>query len=335
MMVSEVYKATLAASGKLKLRAKARLADGEPGDVFEACVLLHETARAEQRAVDALTLCPAETRLLASVEQCWSLVEGRDPPEAGKVWGQILRARGELDPGTANAMLARLTPKYTEQQQAFAKAITGSPTLMRLRDARSMVTTSVVERKRARKELDALLAAYPGATSFWWMAYRLAEADGDKQAAWDALSKARRLAPENSRFEAMSLLVAAWALSIPEADKHLTRVRGRFDAAGAEACLMYALAEIQLARRSKAGARSVRWERARDAAQAGRSTSRNKGLYKNLVAAELLTSALLAGATPTMDILYRAGLTQLAVTSIPEADVVELFTASVRTGMAA
>jgi hypothetical protein len=232
-------------------------------------------------------------------------------------------------------MLARLTPKYTEQQQAFAKAVTGSATLMRLRGARSMVAASVVERKRARRDLDTLLTAYPGATSFWWMACRLAEADDDKKAAWDALSKARRLAPENPRFEAMSLLVAAWALSVAEADEHLSRVRGHFDTAGAEACLMYALAEIQLARRSKATARRARWERAHHAAQAGLSQSRSQGLYKNLVAAELLTATLLAGDKQTMDILYRAGLANLAVTSRSTADVVELFTESVRTGIAA
>jgi predicted Zn-dependent protease len=228
-------------------------------------------------------------------------------------------------------MLARLAPKYAEQQQAFANAVTASTTLKRLCDARSMVTTSVVERRRARKELDALVAAFPGATSFWWMAFRLAEADDDEKAAWDALSKARRLAPENPRFEAMSLLVAAWALSVAEADEHLTRVGGRFDTAGAEACLMYALAEIQLARRSKVEARRARWKRAHHAAQAGLSQSRSERLYKNLVAAELLIATLLAGDRPTMDILYRAGLANLAVTSSPTADVVELFTESVRT----
>ncbi len=332
-MVSEVYKATLAASGKLKLRAKARLADGEPHDVFEACVLLHETARAEQRAVDALMFCPPETRLMALIEQCWSLVEGRDPPEAGKLWGRILHASAEVDPDTANVMLTRLAPKYAEQRQAFAEAVTRSATLMRLREARSMVTTSEVERKRARKELDALLAAFPGATSFWWMTYRLAEADDDKMAAWQALSNARRLSPENPRFEAMSLFVAAWALSVAEADEHLARVRGRFDTAGAEMCLMYALAEMRLARCSKQPL--ARWVRAHEAALAGLSQARTEGLHRNLRAAELLTATLRAGAQPTMEILYRAGLAEVAVTAAPETDVVELFTESVRSDMAA
>jgi len=46
----------------------------------------------------------------------------------------------------------------------------------------------------------------------------------------------------------------------------------------------------------------------------------------------MLTAALLAGDKPTTDILYRAGLSDLAVSSPPKADVIELFTESVRTG---
>ena len=335
MTISEVYRASLAASGKLKLKAKARLADGAPYDVFEACVLLHETARMERRAVEALTLCPPETRLLASIEECWSLVEGLDPPEAGEAWGRILRERSEVDEGVARAMLLRLTPKYLDQQRAFAEDVNGSATMMRLRDAQRLVTTSATERKKARREVASLLATYPGTRSFWWMAYRLAEADDDKTGAWDALTKARRLAPDNPRFEAMSLLVGTWALSVQKADEHLARVRGRFESAGAEACLMYALAEMQLARRTRAAQRAIRWQRARAAAQAGLSQANSEGLHKNLRAAEMLTATLLAGDKPTVDILYRAGLTSLAVISRPRADVVELFTRSARTSIAA
>ncbi len=263
MVVSEIYRAQLSASGKLKLRAKARLADGGPDDAFEACVLLHETARTERRALAALPLCPPETRLRASVEECWSLVEGRDPPGAGEVWGRILGERAEVEQASAAAMLERLTTKYSEQQRAFAQAVAASKTLRRVHSARSLVPTSATERTRARQELAALLLDFPGATSFWWAAYRLAEADGDKRSAWDALTKARRLAPENRRFEATSLLAGAWALPVADADRHLARVRGRFDSAGAEACLMYALAEIRLARRDKKPSkRQGRWERA-------------------------------------------------------------------------
>jgi hypothetical protein len=55
-----------------------------------------------------------------------------------------------------------------------------------------------------------VLDAFPGTTSFWWLAYRFAEADGDKKAAWDALTRARRLSPSTPKFEAASLLAASW-----------------------------------------------------------------------------------------------------------------------------
>lgn len=47
-VVLDVYAARLPASGKLKLRAKALLAEGTPAATFDACVLLHEAARTER-----------------------------------------------------------------------------------------------------------------------------------------------------------------------------------------------------------------------------------------------------------------------------------------------
>ena len=40
-IVTDVYELNLAMSGKLKLRAYARLAEGSADTIFEACVLLH------------------------------------------------------------------------------------------------------------------------------------------------------------------------------------------------------------------------------------------------------------------------------------------------------
>jgi hypothetical protein len=45
---------SLANSGKLELRAKGLLATGGAEDLFDACALLHEAARIQQRAVKAL-----------------------------------------------------------------------------------------------------------------------------------------------------------------------------------------------------------------------------------------------------------------------------------------
>ena len=52
------YGLHLASSGKLKLRAQALLALGGSKEVFDACVLLHEAARIERLAVQALAHVP-------------------------------------------------------------------------------------------------------------------------------------------------------------------------------------------------------------------------------------------------------------------------------------
>lgn len=328
-IVSDVYALHLASSGKLKLRAKARLAEGSCEAIFEACVLLHEAARTERRAVDSLASCPAVTRLGAAIEECWCLVEGLDPPRAAEVWGQVLRDRQSVDPKAAEAMLSRLSPRYENAHREFAKAVSASATLLAVRDA-SAANAAADVRAKARKELVAVLDAFPGTTSFWWMSYRLAEADGDKKAAWEALTKARLLSPGNPRFEAMSLLVASWALPLAAADEHIARVRGAFDTAGAEACLMYAYAEINLARKPPASERESRYRRAREAVEAGLAQATSEGLRRNLKAAQLLLDDLLAGRQPTLQILYLAGLGELAAMSEPRANVIDVLTERVR-----
>jgi hypothetical protein len=162
------------------------------------------------------------------------------------------------------------------------------------------------------------------------MQYRLSEADQRKNDAWAALSRARRLAPDNARFLAMSLLVAVWALPRTAAEEHIAPLRGAFDRSGPEACLMYAFSEITLARKASPDERHQRWQRGLDAAQSGLAQAPPEGLRKNLKAAQMILEALLAGRKPTMDILYLAGLGELAIASMPTADVAEVLTASVR-----
>jgi hypothetical protein len=235
-----------------------------------------------------------------------------------------------VDSSTAEAILSRITPRFEASQREFASAVKSSPMLLATRDAGNLAVLNATERGRARDELASVLARFPGATSFWWMRYRLAEADERKKEAWEALSRARRLAPENRRFLAMSLLVAVWALPPAEAEKYIAPIRGSFDRSGAEVCLMYAFSEINLARKAPSAERHIRWQRGLDAAQSGLAQVESEGLRRNLKAAQMLLQALLAGRKPTMDILYLAGLSELAVTSKPSADVAEVLTASVR-----
>jgi hypothetical protein len=328
--VHDIYSVTLAGSGKLKLRAKALLADGGPEPEFRACVLLHEAARMQRRATEALLDCPPQTRLASAVEECWCLVEGLDPPRASNAWGDVLRARQAVDAPTADAIVHRLAPRYDALHSRFVRAVHAATTLRGLRDAQTLAALGTGDRVRARKELARVLAQFPGAASFWWMSYRLAEADGDKARAWNALGSARRLDPENPRFAAMSVLVAASALPFDEAETYLAGVRGAIEQAEPELCLMYALAEITLARDGVPQKRMSRWILARLAAEAGSARATSDGLRKNLRAVQLILGALIHGREPTMDLLYLAGLGELASTVKANADVVALLTTEVR-----
>ncbi len=326
----DLYAANVASSGKLKLRAKGLLARGDTDSVFDACVLLHEAARIESSAIQALPVCPPVTFLTAAVETCWCLVEGFDPPRAADAWGDVLRAREGVETRQADAIVARLAPRYSAIQHEFARTLSTSATLLAIRDAARLVGLAAAERASARKELAVVLGRFPGAASFYWLGYRLAEADDDKEAAWAALENAGRLAPDNPRFRAMSLLVAAWALPRAAAEEHLAAVRGSLERAGAEICLMYAHAELTLARKASAKERMSRWTRARDAAEAGIAQAGSEGLRRNLKATQLLLHELLAKRVPTTEILYLAGLSELAATAMPKADVLDLLTVRLR-----
>jgi hypothetical protein len=325
LAVHDVYRGNLATSGKLKLRAKALLAEGTGEATFQACVLLHEAARIQRLALEALPVCPPETRLASLIEETWCYVEGRDPPLAAEAWSEVLPAREEVEARAADGMLSRVIPLYAALQREFSLAVHASPEVLALREAGRLDHLPPDSLARARKELGRLLERFPGATSFWWMAYRLAESAGDRGGAWDALRRARELAPTNPRFLAMSVLVAAWALSPVEADKYLAAIRPTIaNRAEPEVCLMYGLAELRLAEHARASERPERWSRARDAADAGVARARTEGLRRNLKATQLIARELLAGRKPTMDILYRAGLSEVAATAKTNANVTKL-----------
>lgn len=329
--VHDVYEINLASSGKLKLRAKRQLAEDTPEATFEACVLLHEAARVQRLAVDALPLCPPVTQLASALEETWCYIEGRDPPRAAETWGSVLRARETVDPATVEAMLSKVQPLYETSRREFANAVNASPAVLAIWNAGRLDGLASGELTRARKELTRLLSLFPGASSFWWMAYRLAESARDRSRAWDALTRARRLMPTNPRFLAMSLLVAAWALPSSGAEEHLASIRPTIaDRAPAEVCLMYALAEITLARKASAAERKARWTRARDAADAGSARAEAEGLRRNLKATQLLLRELLAGREPTMEILYLAGLGEIAAAAKSNANVIDFLTERVR-----
>lgn len=332
MTVPEEYTFNIAGSGKLKLRAKALLAEGTREDLFEACVLLHEAARLQHRATMALGNLPPASQLASLVEECWCYVEGRDPPRAADVWGRVLQVRDRVEPPTAISILGRIGAHFEKSRREFSRAVNASPVLVSLAAEQSgwMSRVPPAMVAKARTELAKVLEKFPGATSFWWMHYRLAELADDRKEAWDGLSRAMRLAPENTRYRAMSFLIAAWALPAAAAEQHIASVRTTLDRSSSEECLMYAHAELTLARKGPVAERKTRWHRAREAAEIGLSLGGSIGLRKDLRAVQLLVGELLEGREPTIDVLYLAGLGEEATLAKPKVNLTEYLTKRVR-----
>jgi len=132
-------------------------------------------------------------------------------------------------------------------------------------------------------------------------------------------SRARRLDPENKRFFAMSLLLSTKALPTCEANTYVRQARASLYRASADVCLMYAHAELALAKVDRA---KERWRWAREATGIGLSKARSEGLRKSLHATQLILDRLLAGKSPEMDVLYLAGLGEVVAATPPEGDVI-------------
>ena len=92
---------------------------------------------------------------------------------------------------------------------------------------------------------------------------------------------------------------------------------------------MYAFAEITLARRGSASPN--RWKRARDAVELALPRIRSEAFRKDMAAVRLLLDEMSAGHKPGPDILYRAGLGSLAVTT--PGDVFDALLADARANM--
>jgi tetratricopeptide (TPR) repeat protein len=321
-----LHEINLVSSGKLKLRATARLAEGSDEAVFEACVLFHEAARFERRALEALSQCPAITRLTASVEECWCLVRGRDPHAAGDVWSRVLSEAQAIDSSTAASIMSRLKPEYEAAIRDFVTLIQRSPTLQLstralLRGAPSLVPQNAADRTAALKELRSLLKVFPGVPSLWSLLAHIEDTNENHLEAWKALQRALALAPDNQQFRALSLITATEALPRSDADAYLRQARPTLDKASAEVCVMYAFAEIQLAQSKKAG-RVERWQRALEAVDIAFPRTHSEGLRKNLTALRLLLRDLIDQRDADPNVLYRAGLGGLAATrSGPPMDV--------------
>lgn len=211
-------------------------------------------------------------------------------------------------------MLSRLRPRFDRTIKEFVRALEGHPALSPSGHVQVLVPLSAVAQKSALRELKALLKQFPGMPALWAGASRLAEATGNDKLTWKAIDRARRLAPENSNFHALSLQIAVQKLRSTEADEYLSQAYGDLHGAEAEVCLMYAFGEISLAERSPAN-RNERRKRALTAVDAAFPRSRWEWLTKTLIGVRLYLEAALAKRKADPNLLYRAGLGRLAAIS--------------------
>ena len=84
---------------------------------------------------------------------------------------------------------------------------------------------------------------------------------------------------------------------------------------------MYALAELRLARTGSSRDQQERWRAAQDVVRMGLAAEPTPSVRNNLRATELLVADYLAGRKPSVRLLYRAGLHDVAIHAKSDVDV--------------
>lgn len=315
-MTIAAYERLLAESGPWKLRATALLAQGDDESRFEAAVLLHDAVRAEARALEALEAPSPATRAGFAIERCFCLIDGLDPRGAIEAWGDVLSSTRELPEEAAAALRARIDRKYPPMERAFAARVQKHP---RVLSTGAAISGDARERARTRRQVEAFLHAYPGLAQLWFLRCLLDEAAGELGPAWKALTRARRLQPDESLYDATSFWLAPRALSKVKLAAYLAGAEVSIQAADPVVRLLYSLAEIDSIPRGAAPA--IALERLGRVERALFTRPLPPGIHERLqrsfLAVQLLARELRAGRPPTDEILYQAGLGELVVTAPP------------------
>ncbi len=151
-------------AGKLKLAAKARLAEGGPDARFEAAVLYHAAARAEQRALLALESPSPEARLASAIERCASLILGFDASAVlDSGWGDVLAASSAVEDRTAAAMRARIDEMLSSFLKRYQDARGKVPAV----DAWTEAGCPPGAPRSVQREADRFLKVFPGDAPLW------------------------------------------------------------------------------------------------------------------------------------------------------------------------
>lgn len=310
-MISEPQRLALLEGSKLKLAAKARLAEGGKDARYEAAVLLHAAARAERRALLAVEAPSPEARLANAIERCGCLIDGLDPMavlEEG--WPAVLDASARVEERCAASLRSRIDPRMsafiTDYQQALAKL----PAL-----GAWMESGAPWKNLRAlSRELDRFLSHFPGDARMWCMRSGAFMDAGAVAEAWTAIRRARSLSPEDTLIRQAELWIMPQHLPPAEVAAKLDALYAELEGGepNADLCFGFVSAAIQLAART--GFPRQLLQQALDVATAG---WRVPPLWQNdrkmFRAMQLILHELLAGRKPTIEILYRCGLGHWAV----------------------
>lgn len=316
-MIAEPRRLALLEAGKLKLAAKARLAEGGEGALYEAAVLYHAAARAEQRTLLVMEAPSPEARLANAIERCACLIEGFDAMAVLEVaWADVLVASSAVPEKTAAAMRARIDAKMSEFVARYQGVLAKTPTFKAWIEAHGPWRAS----RSFDREIDRFLKVFPGDARVWSIRSLAYLQAGDITAAWEAVQRARELMPEETMFVAIELDLIPKHLSSARAEAQLDGIYTQIERGDADAdvCFGFVSAAVQLAQKGRHREKLLR--QALDAAMAGFRTAlpqpNDRKMFRVM---ELSLREMLAGRQPTVEILYRCGLGSLA-TAAKQAD---------------
>lgn len=305
-------------AGKLKLAAKARLAEGGPEAAYEAAVLYHDGARAEHRALLATASPSPEARLVSAIERCACLILGLDASAVLEVgWADVLVARAVVDEATAGAMCAKIDAMMRSFVERYQKVVRKKPTFELDPETRRLVGSP----KEVRAALERCLKAFPGDAFMWALRSAHDAEDGDIAGAWGAIQRARELRPEETSFVGWELRLVTKRLPVADAEARLAAAYADIERGGASAgvCFGFIVGVMDLAAKRRPAKQWI--EQAIHAAiEGGRASPRHSEDQLAFRAVELGLREMLAGRKPGLAILYRCGLGRLAAVLPQDAD---------------
>lgn len=315
-MIAEPRRLALLEAGKLKLAAKARLAEGGATARYEAAVLYHAAARAEQRTLLIMEAPSPEARLANAIERCACLIEGFDAMGSEIAWADVLVASSAVPERTAAAMRSRIDATMSELVKRYWAVLAKTPAFKAAIEADDPWRAS----RSLDRELDRFLKAFPGDARVWCIRSFHHVQAGDVTAAWEAIQRARELMPEETTFVGMELELVPMHLPPARAEAQLDGIYTQIERGDAsmDICTGFVGAAIQLAKKSRHREKLLR--QALDAAIAGGRAADPLSNYRKIFRVfELSLREMLAGRKPTVEILYRCGLGRFA-TAAEQAD---------------